>query len=738
MQCSGTLDRSAAVLRPPMRVAPRSTRETLHVPSTHVPLPLTTRFRSVPVASNLTVEIVNDSGNADSAVFLLLTGNSVSVDGNIQWLQLPQSNPGTATAGALNLLSQQGTLVSPYTGQTLPVYQFTVNTLISGRLLVSLGTAITYDNNAAPTATTQTMRWDKIEFAYPASGADLTSIDFFGIPLQFDYLDGSGNVLASMSFYTSTPTLLTSLYNLSPSTMTQAFQQYSGGALSYGWNPSTGSLSDFLRVIGPQTFTGDGGSPAPYPSFGGYLNALATAGTQFTISGIGGVGSPAPANNSVSYQYTGTVASDGNGGYIVAFTGTTTAVAPNTSDGPYGLYTDSSGTTTAAQLPANLPVTLNLTQASLDNDVYGAVATAFTVGQSTDPNGAGYISPTLVNYTANSAYANLAGDFIAGLNFGYPGGTDGATSSTWYSNPPTPYPFAGARASNDGFYNPFAAVLYNQSDAYGFPFSDRNGRPSPFVWQPADATTLRITILNDQRLDAPQVTVTQPGDSLVTLTWPAPNVPPGATLTGYELEISPPLTGWDTSIPADTLTVTAGGLNAGTTYTFTLTAQGTAANGQPISSRSTVVTATTGGTPVSPSGSYSFDVALTWTGSAPPPAGTTFTVGGVAFTPTVGSQGGTNATVSGAAGLNVLPLLIQNGTETIYAGNYYISLVADGSGYNVDPNGSFMLSGNTLPLAPQGTPPFTNGAPLVIGTPFSPSPGKQVNPVVFPTSSSGA
>ena len=686
-------------------------------------------------APSLTVQVVNDSGTDDDEVFLLLTGDSVAVTGNVQWLQLPQSSSGTATAGALNLLDTSGTVVSSYTGQTLPVYEFTVDTLISGRLMVSLGTAIEYSNNAAPTATSQAMRWDKMEFGYPASGADLTSLDFFGIPMQFDFLDASGNVLATRSFYASTPTLLTSLYQLSPSTMADAFQQVSGGAASFGWNPTSDSLADFLRVIGPQTFTGNGGSPAPYPSFAKYLSALEAAATSFTISGVGGVGTPAPANNNVRYDYTGTVASDGSGGYVVAFTGTTTAVSPNTDDGPYGLYTDSKGVTSSAQLPANLPVTLQLTASTLDNDVYGAVATAFTVGQSADPKGTGYIAPGLVEYTPNSAYANLAGDFIAGLNFGYPGGTDGADSGSWYSNPPTPYPFAGARATNDGFYNPFAAVFYNLSDSYGFPFSDRGGRPSPYVPQPANATTLRVTILNDQRLDAPQVTVTQPEDTVVTLTWPSVNVPPGATLTGYTLEIQPPLSGWDSTLAADSYTVTAGALDPATAYSFTLTAQGTASGGQSISSYPTVVSAITGGTAASPSGDYTFDVALTWTASAPPPSGATFTVAGVSLTPTVGSTGGTNAVVSGSAGLNVLPLLMQQGAETLYAANYYVSLAADGSGgYELDPGGSFYLQGNTLPLVAQGTAPFSNGAPLVIGTPLAPAPGKQANPVVFPSS----
>lgn len=683
--------------------------------------------------SSLTVQIINDTDTPDASVYLLLTGTAVSVSGNIQSLQLPQAPDGSVTAGALNLLGQQGTLVSPYTGQTRPIYALTVDTLTSGRLLVSLGTAITYANNAAPTATNQPMRWDKLEFGFPQSGADLTSIDFFGIPLQLEYLDASGDVLAAMTYYTSTPTLLTSLYNLSPSTMPSAFQQSIDQKTSFGWNPTTDPLSTFLRVIGPQTFTGDGGSPAPYPSFRGYLAELAAAGTTFTVQGIGGVGTPAPANNSVSYDYTGSVQADGNGGYVVHLIGTTTAVPPNVDDGPYGLYTGADNLTSAKQLPANLPVTLNLTAATLDNDIYGAVATAFTVGQSSDPDGSGYISPALVPYTANSAYANLAGDFIAGLNFGYPGGSVGTNSAAWYNNPPTPYPYAGARATNDGMYNPYAAVFYNQSDAYGFPFSDRGGRPSPFVWQPAAATTLRITLLNDQRLDAPQITVSQPASTLVTLSWEKPYIPPGVTLTGYQLEISPPLAGWDTSLPADTLTATAGGLTPSTAYTFTLTAQGTTAKSQPVQSYSATVTATTGGTLAPPSGDFSLQVALTWTSSAPPPEGATFSVAGSALVPTIGDQPGTNAIVNASAGQNALPLVIGSGGQILYAGNYFVSLVPDGTGYNVDPDGSFLLQGNTQPLVPQGAPPYTSTNPLVIGTPFAPAPGKQVFPVVFPT-----
>jgi hypothetical protein len=146
---------------------------------------------------------------------------------------------------------------------------------------------------------------------------------------------------------------------------------------------------------------------------------------------------------------TGVTVTNAGSGYISA---PTVTIAPPPSGGTTALVT----------------ATIN----GFDDYIYGASANAFTVANIT--------SPTVNQYpdqcTKNSVFANIAGDFIAGLNFGYLQNTNSGTAKypagTWYSNPPIPYPFGGATTINAGYYNPYAAVLYNLSDAYGFAFSD--------------------------------------------------------------------------------------------------------------------------------------------------------------------------------------------------------------------------------------------------------------------------
>ena len=193
--------------------------------------------------------------------------------------------------------------------------------------------------------------------------------------------------------------------------MADAFQQSGADGPVFGWTPADG-LSSFLRIVGPQTLTGipaNNGSPAPYPSFQSYLNGPVAAGTACTVSGSAGVGAPAPQPNNVDYVYSGTFASDDSGGYTLTLTGTMTERGVTPAE-PYGLYADSSGNTTAQQLPPNLPVTLVLSAGAYDNNTYSADASAFTVGQSSDPKGPNYLAPDLVPYTKNSPYANIAGD----------------------------------------------------------------------------------------------------------------------------------------------------------------------------------------------------------------------------------------------------------------------------------------------------------------------------------------
>lgn len=689
--------------------------------------------------NQLAIQMVDDS---DRNANVLLVGKGIGwpapgAPSQLAYLDLAVNPTGTQSAAPLGNLTPCGTTVSPYTGKTRNVYQFSVAAISSGRLMVSYDKSVAITNGNFPTGT-EPYRWDKIEFGFPSSGADLTSMDFFSIPMQFEYLDQHNNVLQTMTYYTSTMTLLNQLVTLSPGTMTGA----SGAFLPTTWTPGQG-VSGFYRVFGPSLLASNSssGSPAPYPSFGPYLQTL--VGQSFKVSGTGNAG----CANQVSYDYTAQFASDGQGGYTVGlkkhspmsgtppcgippaattaqgiaivdagtgavkkvqmtnpgsdyfngpptvtFTGGsgsgasgTAVLAPDGSVSGVAISNGGTGYTSASlptvtfsappsppasvTLPPDLSITVHLPAPSAnsgyDVNLYGAPATAFSVPT------AG-LTPQQIASIPNSLYAVIAGNFLAGVNFGYvgSGSTAPQNSDKWYSNPPILYPFGRTRIKNDGYYNPYAAVLYNLSDAYGFAYSDRGGRPSPYVPQPTNATTLRITILNDTRLDTPLVTVSNPTNTSLTLTWP-----PVTGATGYTVNVG---YGGGIAVPGATLTpttpspsgTTISGLNPGTTYQISVAATGS--SGQ---SYTVPVYGTTTGTMPSPSGSVSFATSLSWSvdASGTPPSTYQFTVNGQPIT--VGAKP-TNATITGSSGLNVYGLTITDTktSNTVYQGNYVVNL----------------------------------------------------------------
>jgi hypothetical protein len=669
-------------------------------------------------SGQLNVQVVNDSGPAkddNSSVYLLLTGKGIGMvtANNLQYLDIETNPNGSATAGVLSAMTSCGTFTSPYTGNTRKIYQFSVKAIASGRLMVSYNKPVAVTNGNFPTATGVNFRWDKMEFGYPNSGADLTSMDFFGIPMQFDYLDANGNVLTTMTYYTSTPTLLNALYNLSPTTMgtsTGAFQQISTGSTpTYGWAPANG-LTNFARILSPPTIAAgaNNGSPAPYPSFGTYLTSVINQ--SFTLSGNGNAGCPP-----IPYSYTGAVTSDKKGGYIINLSGTTNGT-------PCGINAQGE----LSNLPRNLPIQVALPVNSFDFYVYGAPATAFTV-----PG----LPANLQPYVANSLYAVIAGNFLAGMNFGYVGSGSNApqNSANWYSNPPTLYPFAGARKTNDGHYNPYAAIFYNLSDAYGFAYSDRGGRPSPYVPLPSNATTMRITLLNDTRLDAPMVTVSKPTNTSLTISWPAVtnatgytvNVSYGGGIAVSGASISPP------TQSGSTWTSTISNLSPGTTYQINATATGS----NSIQSYTVPVYGTTSGTISSPTGSTSFQAALNWP-TNPVPGGLGFTLNNNnPYTP------GSTVSVSGNLGSPIVyGLTVTQNSTPIYQGNYVMNVTQSGSSNYI--LNAFLTPPNSQPLNPawSGGGCFT---PCTISTflpmgfvmagTFQPVALKQFFPVQFPS-----
>jgi hypothetical protein len=559
-----------------------------------------TVIASMEVEKPLTIQIVNESEQPDDQVFVLLSANG-EVDVDLQGGELAIYKIGvgsdTVVSSPLTSMAKVGTRVSSLSGKTVNVYEFLPTKVVSGRFWVSYGAPLTYAQGDTAPGNFENVRYDKIELGYdPGSGNptgffDLTSVDFFAIPLQLEVLADPSDTTAlrTTTFYTSTDTLLRTLYNLSPSTMASSFYARGPETPAAGWSPESDTLNTFARAMSPSTLVsippatdGDPFSAAPYPSFRNYLASIANAGTVVELAGANGVDGGALTQ----WQYQASVVSDGDDGFIIKCQ--PGAAMSNTPQGSLGdpKYPQD------PQLPPDLAVDIHMTPDQLDQFVYGVPANAFTIiGLDA------YLTP----YAANSVYANIGGNFLAGLNFGYVDGKFGDDGSHWYDLLPGYPPYGAAREdATDGYYNPWAAVLFNLSDSYSYSISDRLQVGNPLVTTSPSEPYLRVSILPDSRLDAPGNIKATAGDTAdaVTVTWDAVDQPSGGfTLTGYKVTASDgsvqlynpanplPTTVQPNDISVTTTDTTANltGLTPGTAYHIKVQAVGTF-NGQSVTS----------------------------------------------------------------------------------------------------------------------------------------------------------
>lgn len=714
-----------------------------------------------PPPDQVTVEVVNDSGLDDSQVFLLLeTPDPLHKDGvpdqSVQGPPTLLTSSGaagsSATAEALSGLTPTGqSLRSPYTGKLLPIYSFKVNNLTSGRFLFSYNKPVSITKGAAPTAS-EKYRYDKLELTYEGGkgvgGGNLTAIDFFGIPAQVEVSHWGQDVtdpLQTKGYYASTPTLLKEISKLG--SMKPAVQDVSGNTGTIdpanpdasAFPPNAGPTS-FARLLSPGGLSASNkGLTVPYPGFDAYLSSL--VGQTFNLNGgqYGG------------YRYKATVASDGAGGYVINCSGTTTDASQFD-----------------PRLPQNADVTVKLpkngTSASgdpigMDFFIYATVANKDSYSVAGFPFVDDAPPGTLkaqdkVNLANASPYGALLGDLQASLNFGYPGGKFGFKDGSGvvdldslYNSTvlPYPYPFGGARAVNDGYYNAYAGIFYYLSDAYGHPYSDRLAAASP-LYSLRKGDTVRITLLNDNRLDTPLVSVTDQTSDSLALSWPAI-----AGATGYEVSAFPAVQA-PTLSNSDPVTCKLTGLQPGTPYLIEVSAVAGERESGVLP-----VQGVTGGAriPLNQEG-IKFQVGF----GAPdflnsPEAGglkrLEYRVNGTlvdAYPPPPGQPLKT-AFINGALGPNLFGVEVKDPTtgEMVYQGNYVVTAVkADESHFDLDtrdpdPNPTGSCSGNTFlqynltPLTAQPNPPYPNVNPpyvMVIGTPFNPKPFYRFFEVVAP------
>lgn len=419
----------------------------------------------------------------------------------------------TATGVSLNPIDN-GSGTYPNTGNWYSLSELSKGVTIasfSGRIYVCYGTTwspqyLNYEPGQAVTDPNFFYRYDKMEMTFagnPADVADLTSIDYWSIPMTLNtYLStvspttpvqtvsGFLKGVTALSIYNTLNALTTPPVSgiigpggvdglAMPALVPGEYKVYPGGA-----NPPS---TAFARIIGPSSYPpiypAPGGIPViPYDIYKNYLTFLYDNfkvgtvvgsivptlgnGVIATISGnFAGVGPVVPATGTQSkqtYNFTATIAAN----LDILLTGTVSSV---------------SGTTTILYKHHDL---MNAT------GIYGGNAPYYLNGAATSTT------------PANDVYGWIGGDLFSGFSIGALGSSTliGKTmagaikSQDWFAIPAS-YFFSGLQPLNSTNYNQWASKLSGLSNAYNFAFTDRFAHVLAGL-NPATVDTLEIVLLD--------------------------------------------------------------------------------------------------------------------------------------------------------------------------------------------------------------------------------------------------
>ncbi len=703
-----------------------------------------------PAPQKVIVEILNDSGHKDEETYVLFDTPTTDPQPVVDGIRvLKDSSRSTGQSQLLSSLASTATITSPSTGEVRKVYSFGVTTVDSGRLTFSFGKPIAITNGAAPTVDTN-IRYDKLELTVKVDpntgilggGGNLTAIDFHAIPLQVEVIhagQSEPDPIQTKTFHASMPTLIKDLEAMGGrERLAPALRALDGKEFS-ALEKDNHDYTNFLRILTPNVLAEPGnaiakelklnGKPLPYPGFASYLKSL--VGKKYLFNG---------------QQH-------GGYSYICVFG---EAVPRAGGDDFAGYKADCSGTGikadeqrrvgNAPQVPVNANVTLKFPLETLDFIIYGSVAnqTSYSIAgyPFTVPAGANYTLDDLVATANQSAYGSLKGDVHAALNFGYFGGRyDPAAGSgslldisTFYASAMLPYayPFGGARpeGKDDGFYNPWGALMNNVSDAYSHPFSDRVLAASPLYTLKA-GDTVRITILNDIRLDTPLPAILKSAtrDDQLTVTWPTVS-----NASSYSITTIPPVAAPSclavTPLMAETQSCDLKGLSPGSSYRINVVARGSnLKTGKPITSSSVSIQGVTSGAfPALTPGKLNVGMNINLPDAPKIPGMTAFINGSLVRT----GEGAQNVFLNLAPNVPyTIPLQIKNeASEVVYAGNYFLELNASGAD-SFEIKKGFLDFGLTAIAPAPTTPPYANSGGLVIGSTFNVKPYYRYFPPLF-------
>lgn len=523
-------------------------------------------------SAQVTIEIVNDSGQPDTNVFIKAPGKyadsdpaHIPITPTNLFVDISNTNPPNPDSVRLSDLTPVSQRVSAISGRTNNVYAVQADYIASGSIYFTFGRPFSFTNGLQPSpppdSAGNAFRYDYAELSISDTNAannavDVTYVDKFGIPLQMEWFNNS-NLVAGSYVYASTKTLVE---RFSDAGFGPAVFSLETNNIAPGWSYSgPDSYTNFARILSPQKVSGTNASVAPYPAITNYLNSLVGESNAFWLNGASPQG---------GFYYVGYQASLGevSGGWQVTLAQTTNLPAFNSITGV--AYTNT--------------ITFVISNANASQYVYGA------------PVGPNFysVNGVLVTTDTSGTYPVetwMIGDVLSAINYGFWGGRYGTNSADWYSIVEwTSFPFGSARQTVDGYYNPYAALIYNNADPYSFAFSERI--TPDVLLSPTNGDVIRITILPDDRLDSPIVQApANITSNSITLNW---GPVPGAT--GYKVNVLRPLGLPSAMVSSNASSYTLTGLQPGTPYFMSVQAMGTA-NGNSIITPARPVSATTAG-----------------------------------------------------------------------------------------------------------------------------------------------
>jgi hypothetical protein len=383
----------------------------------------------------------------------------------------------------------------------------TINSTNSGRVYVCYNDKIGRTEPApTPTDPYFFQRYDKFEItviggASTSTYVNMTSLDYWSIPMSLYALLDGATVQQSIGLLNGSTAqeLYTSLLQLTNPPVSglpgpggvdgiPMSALVPGSFQQYGTGPTPPVFPSFCRIIGPSRYANsypNAGIPVlPYDTMAGYLDWLFVTYGPDTESGtpVANLGNGTIAN--ISGNFAGSTAGEEN--QYKAQT--------------YQLLASISG--------AKGSETITL---SGNGSVVGTFSMSYAYSDLLNPNGIyGANAPFTLNDNsntttpANDLYGWVAADFFSGLNLGIIGSSvvvasvsenpvGSLSSSDWWTIPVGSL-FSNLQSSPQ-YYNQYAAILSQYSQAYNTPYSDRLSPNTALISVTADeADTISVVL----------------------------------------------------------------------------------------------------------------------------------------------------------------------------------------------------------------------------------------------------